>query len=948
MSTKILTPCATVLLAAIVGLAIADNARPWKRLQIEFFELARQQLRIRLAAARAGLSDTLLEGIRSQEALLAARDDEIVELEDDLRRFRGKSRAAEQRRNRLRSQLEVARWHRDTGGSEPAATSEIGPLIGQLRQARMEIESLGELIADRERKLAAARLELDAAREQLAGEHAAIEALESRLAELPAPPLIPLAGVLAPGVSVREISFRWPVEGGPRAAEQGDAGRRMHPEARRVDRCVTCHLGAVPDRVESDDWAPPFRGHPRRELFVGADSPHPYQRFGCTICHGGEGRATDFSRAGHQPATSEQAAAWAESRGWSRQQVTAAMLPLDLIEAACGRCHGGSAFVPQAQQLDLGRQLIETLGCTACHASEHPSLRALPRVGPSLIGIAGKTSRAWVYRWLEAPHAQRPSTRMPHFFDHREASADGEPWVSGRERAAETRAVVEALWKASNGYEQGISTSGALGPSSGAFGPAGEVESGRVLFNTIGCSACHLLGPEDEPSASIEQRHGPLLAGIGSKVAAGWLYSWLLNPRAYSRDTRMPSLRLSKQEAADITAYLMTRRDPAWENLSLPTTDVETRDRLVLSALARDHTLEQSQARLEGMSEADKNVYLGERTIAGYGCHGCHEIAGLEPAAAIGPTLDEIGRELRSVVAGREPRTRGRWQASSHRPAYRLADDDVRAVTVALLGLSEDHGGQDEPTSTLAQGRRVLTRYNCRGCHRIEGRGGTESRARATSPGGVSPGGIVPDGAAPDLTDIGVRLKAPWLFAHLGDPGRVRVRPWLAKRMPSFGLSEAESNALVRYFAARDGRSLFADEPPAPRPEADIAVGRVVFGMLQCADCHRSGDEEAGTVQLAPSHGLASERLRPEWVVACILDPQRWLPGATMPANFLQGEGDELDSGFLVGSIDMPIFDVDRELLVRLLGSEEALRVYLSNPERVATALRDYLWTLGK
>ena len=68
-----------------------------------------------------------------------------------------------------------------------------------------------------------------------------------------------------------------------------------------------------------------------------------------------------------------------------------------------------------------------------------------------------------------------------------------------------------------------------------------------------------------------------------------------------------------------------------------------------------------------------------------------------------------------------------------------------------------------------------------------------------------------------------------------------------------------------------------------------------------------------------------------------------------MPPSFLAGEdGAELDSSFLIGSIDTPIFSVERDRLRRLLGSDEALYDYLSDPERVAAALTDYLWTLGE
>ncbi len=986
---------AVVLLAAVLGLAVADNLRPWKRLQLEFHELERRQLRSRLDAARAAAAPTLTDleaRVETQEALLVGRHDEIVGLEDDLRGFSGKSRAAELRRSRLESELALM-LHR----SGEAAGVE---LTEELRQTRMEIESLGELIADREGKRLAVRSDLEAAGEALAGARAPVEELEDRLAALPARPMLPLGGLFASGVAIREVAL--PASpGGPTVRVGGPTGRVGGPTGRvggptgRVDRCVTCHLATIRDDVETGDWPAPFSRHSALDLFLGADSPHPYPRFGCTTCHGGEGRATDFSRAGHVPVTSEQAARWQESRGW-RPGGGRAMLPLDLTTATCGRCHDGEVAASQARSLERGRRLIAALGCTACHASGLPLSRENPpsfppfskgggqssRVGPSLIGIAGKTTPAWVHRWLEAPRDFRETTRMPHAFDPGEQAADAErshrsaeirsAEIRGRTaeirsrtaevrgRTAEIRAVVDYLWQVSR-------------PADYQPPPAGEVEAGRTLFESVGCKGCHLLGLERDSSMSFERRHGPHLAGTGSKVDAGWLYAWLRDPRAYRHDTPMPSLRLDERQTADLTAYLMTRRDPAWEGLSLPATDVETRDRLVLSALARSHTIEQSQARFERMSERNKNLYLGEQTINRYGCHGCHQIAGFDQAPAVGPPLREVSGRLRARLAspepaspklaspGDKPATRGRWRAASHRPAYRLSDDHIRALTVAVLGLAGAAAPADDEATALAQGRRVVDRYNCRGCHRIEGRGGfprrgtsgTEPRRgtsgteprRGTS--GTEPRAS-PDGAPPDLAHAGARLKAPWLYRYLADPGGHQIRPWLQVRMPTFGLSAAENNALVRYFAALDDRPLFAEEPPAPRPAIDVAVGRVVFHLLQCGDCHRPASEEAPMPQLAPAYAGASERLRPDWVVALILDPQRWLPGTVMPANFLPDGGAEPSSDFLVGSINTPIFSVERDRLLRLLGSQEELHAYLSDPERVAAALRDYMWTLGK
>ena len=69
--------------------------------------------------------------------------------------------------------------------------------------------------------------------------------------------------------------------------------------------------------------------------------------------------------------TSEQASRWLASRDWRQPASGRVMLPLDLTEAACGRCHvaglaEGSVAAGTAT-LDHGRRLLAALGCTGCH-----------------------------------------------------------------------------------------------------------------------------------------------------------------------------------------------------------------------------------------------------------------------------------------------------------------------------------------------------------------------------------------------------------------------------------------------------------------------------------------------------------------------------------------------------------------------------------------------------
>src|SRR3989304_3548536 len=84
-------------------------------------------------------------------------------------------------------------------------------------------------------------------------------------------------------------------------------------ELGKVDRCVTCHT-AVEDPGFTDEEEP-FRYHSRPNL-------HPFEKFGCSVCHEGQGRATTLKDAhGH-------------GKHWEKP-----MLPLDYIQASCGKCH---------------------------------------------------------------------------------------------------------------------------------------------------------------------------------------------------------------------------------------------------------------------------------------------------------------------------------------------------------------------------------------------------------------------------------------------------------------------------------------------------------------------------------------------------------------------------------------------------------------------------------
>lgn len=146
------------------------------------------------------------------------------------------------------------------------------------------------------------------------------------------------------------------------------------PEMNVVDRCVTCHQGITQTSLRNASVPQPFRAHPLM--------PHSPSTWGCSVCHGGQGAATEVAEA------HETTLAWEEP-----------ILPNRYIQASCGTCHRGA--MAQTPDLDRGRELLTRLNCGGCHHLQ--DIEAPPMRGPDLTNIGTKVTRPWIYKWLKEP-----------------------------------------------------------------------------------------------------------------------------------------------------------------------------------------------------------------------------------------------------------------------------------------------------------------------------------------------------------------------------------------------------------------------------------------------------------------------------------------------------------------------------------------------------------------
>ncbi|HEY3169476.1 MAG TPA: c-type cytochrome, partial [Thermoanaerobaculia bacterium] len=738
----------------------------------------------------------------------------------------------------------------------------------------------------------------------------------------------------------------------------------------RVDRCQTCHIAA--DRTGFDDpkLNAVFRTHPRSTLMVGGESPHPVTLFGCSPCHGGRDRASSFWSAGHSPETPKEEARWSHALGWKFDRFNETpILPMKYTEAGCYRCHSEETNFREAPTLDAGMKTIEDLGCWGCHRIEGLDKQHIPKVGPSLEKVASKVSREWATRWVMKPDAFRASTRMPQFFyleNFVDVSGPKPPTPAQKRMNEQGRIENDVMANSIIAYLFDKSRPAEVAPVAGHGDPA----RGQTLLSERGCFGCHIADPNARRDLTGTYRQfGPNLAGIGSKADRDWIYHWILDPKAWNPETKMPNLRLTAADALDIAEYLSTlKAPPEFDRAALPGTDAATLDRIALYFEMADKTLIDAKAALAKMDLHSKQVYTGEKLIAHYGCFACHAIPGFENAKPIGTELTEEGSKAVHLLDFgfvhiphtrhdwfetklHNPRIFDRdhargWEEKFRMPDFHLSQREREQIVTAVLGFQELNASPSvtkrlsPDEEAIERGRRIVKSHNCQGCHVIEGFGGSFRSLVAD-----------PSLAPPIIQGEGAKVQSDWLFSFLKAPKTGQIRPWLEVHMPTFGFTAAELNDLTRYFASLDRSSYpFLARDYVTEP-GRWAAGKKVFELLRCKQCHPRNETEMNApgvdrASLAPNLQMAATRLRHDWISDWIKRPDEWMPGTRMPTNFPKGDDGKRMSP-IAALLDAPTFAADRAEFARLLGGDEAAKAFLNDPDQVTKALRDYVWSVG-
>jgi cytochrome c2 len=751
-----------------------------------------------------------------------------------------------------------------------------------------------------------------------------------------------------------------------------------------------------------------------------------------------------------------QKVAWEKNHRWEHEEfLMQPMRAAKYVQASCLKCHTEQTSLKGGEKLDHGRRLIEQLGCWSCHkmkslesysthrvalgedfdsickfydvnpdevrrlnnlpqeVSLNPGkeltipIRTLRKVGPSLFKIAGKTNKEWTHKWLENPVAFKPNTYMPRFWglDNNKDTPD--------RNAVEINAITEFLFAVS---EQ---------PQFLAPPVKGDAENGKKLVGQVGCMGCHVIDEklmEIKTPANLAQymdawqyrrlrSQGPQLAGTGSKANVNWLFAWLKDPKQYNPRTKMPNLRPSDQEAADIAEYLASLHNEGTDKqtvsdikpkllddetveylqVTLPRKEAEqkinnlddqiemyfadngtmdyyqdagrlAREEAQLQALKKEFEetfddavdrkakalaaqIEQVKTGMQAVKQRvatldatqKKNVFLGSRLISRYGCFACHDIHGFETAKPIGTELSEWGSKpvnkldfgLLEIEHSRiawlkqklhAPRTYDLGRIGVTRSPqellrmgkFNLTDEQIDQIVTVISGMTDEKLTPNEARQLtpsdfqIERGRWTVKELNCVGCHIVENQGGA---IRATGiPQGMEPPVL---SGAPTQLHQGQRTQPDWLFGFVKAPQTGEIRPWLHVRMPTFGLSDAEANVLVKYFAL-EGRTRFPYETSKSDTSPEhLEAGKQLFTQLKCALCHIVEGKALGKPlaeipdedlpRLAPNLSLAHQRLQRDWLINKWLpEPLAQVPGTRMPQfeygtpiapNILGGDG---------------------------------------------------------
>ncbi len=465
--------------------------------------------------------------------------------------------------------------------------------------------------------------------------------------------------------------------------------------------------------------------------------------------------------------------------------------------------NGTEEALTRSNQLRRGRELVTRYSCLKCHEPEDPAFFAgngmpeLERDAPDLTEVASRLRTGWIQQWMKSPHALRPSATMPGMDFTPQQAADITAWLATLGEAPDATGT----------------------PSQES---PGLITTGERLYTSMGCIACHTLDANQDDHKLLS------LAGISDKWYPSALAEFLIKPSRHYRWTQMPDFRLDEDEAAAITAFLISATD----------------SEKIPEAISGD-------------------IGRGESLVQIHGCASCHSMPAENLLEA--PSLETI------LADDWQLGWLGREGGSGDHPSYpALSQNDREALKVfAATGFESL-----KRYSPIEFATRQVVELDCRACHVIDGRADRWSQLTEEDTPAEDPEDATLR-ERPPLTWAGEKLQPEWLESLLAGTLEFETRPWLDARMPAIG---AKPDLLARGMIESHGFDGINFRHIRPDPEM-IAIGRRlstdIGGGFGCNFCH-GGREDLDMY-------LFGDRLRPEYFYWKMWTPSRVDSLSAMP-----------------------------------------------------------------
>jgi cytochrome c2 len=484
-------------------------------------------------------------------------------------------------------------------------------------------------------------------------------------------------------------------------------------EANIVDRCESCHMGArEPVKITAaamttkgekkpDEYANAFVSHPEPELL----KIHDPDKFGCSPCHQGNGRATTSVEKAH-----------GNYEHWLWP-----LFPNENAQAGCQTCHSADMVLVsgdvQFQTINSGKEIFRRRGCNGCHRYEgydpepedlnsigqqikqietqkkdnikqtaylmkqadaaesndeanklngqaidlkvanskfdgrlqqldfqsHSLMQDMKKIGPNLKDVRLKLNKNWIPVWLKKPTDFRPTTKMPNFrlTDHQIQAISAYIWQT---------AFTDPLPKHK----------------------PGNAAHGQELFESRGCLACHSIGEGDQMKGGIFAAN---LTRVGEKANYDYLVRWIHNarertrpycpyekkdigPEDYAKKNLPYQWDLAHSKCPNDGHELQVQNMTVMPSLRLRPEDAEDIATYLISQKKQEPSAYADAAFMDDPNLKEE----GKKWVRFYGCGGCHEISGMEDEGRIGTELTFEGSkpiERLDFALSTEPAQRG-------------------------------------------------------------------------------------------------------------------------------------------------------------------------------------------------------------------------------------------------------------------------------------------------